>query len=143
VPPEERAMDKLNTTTEILTVAEARARLPRVLPVIERIMTITEEAQALHAESLPGKPEPALDPDRRSRLERIETLEAEFRAALRELNELGAVLKDAGRGLIDFYGWIAGEVVHLCYLHGEDTVDFWHGIHDGFGGRQKIAAEDR
>jgi hypothetical protein len=120
-------MEKKNNTTDILTVAEARKRLPVVRPIVERLMAVVEEA----ASARENEADPA----------RLAALQSEFDAALDALNAQGAILKDPERGLIDFYGWIDGEVVHLCWLHGEETVDWWHGVQAGFAGRTRIRAD--
>lgn len=131
-------MDKTNTTTEILTIGEARRRLPNVRVVVEKIMRVVREANVLHAAALGSAPES----ERREKLSKIEALHEEFKHSVAELNTLGAVLKDAERGLIDFFGWVGNEVVHLCWLYGEETIGFWHGVKDGFAGRRPIEDEE-
>lgn len=130
-------MDNLNTTTEILTVQEARERLPRVRPVVERIMKLAETA----AEVRESSPDQATPAQRKQRAHRLEGIRSEFEEALSELNALGAILKDAHSGLIDFYGWIDDELVFLCWCHDEEDVRYWHGVRDGFAGRQLIEEE--
>ena len=44
----------------------------------------------------------------------------------------------AGSGLIDFPALRRGETVLLCWQLGEDEVAFWHGLEDGFAGRQPL-----
>ncbi|MGE3801418.1 MAG: DUF2203 domain-containing protein [Candidatus Kapaibacterium sp.] len=57
----------------------------------------------------------------------------------RELTAKGVVIKDISRGLIDFPTIRAnGEEVYLCYLLGEKEIEYWHGIEDGFAGRQSV-----
>lgn len=127
-------MEKKNTTTDILTVREARARLVVVRPIIEKIMRCVRDAQVLHAAAL----NVVAESEKHEKVRALEALQAAFHEHVAELNAHGAVLKDAERGLIDFYGWIDDDVVHLCYLYGEDTIGYWHGIKDGFAGRRPI-----
>ncbi len=42
-----------------------------------------------------------------------------YRAGWREIEEMGAVLKDARTGLLDFYGTVDGKLVWLCWKYGE------------------------
>lgn len=59
----------------------------------------------------------------------------------RGLTSKGIVVKDMNRGLIDFPCIRSnGQEVYLCYLLGEPTIEYWHGIEDGFAGRQPIEA---
>ena len=57
----------------------------------------------------------------------------------RELTSKGILIKDMNRGLIDFPTLRKnGEEAYLCYMLGEETIEFWHGIEDGFAGRQSV-----
>lgn len=59
----------------------------------------------------------------------------------RQLTNMGVLVKDIDRGLIDFPSIReSGEEVYLCYLLGESTIDYWHGIEEGFAGRQPVDA---
>jgi len=61
-----------------------------------------------------------------------------YQSAWREVEEMGAVLKDARTGLVDFYGRVDGKAVWLCWKYGEDAVTHYHGLHEGFAGRKPI-----
>ena len=45
---------------------------------------------------------------------------------MRQLEELGCVLKDLAQGLVDFYVMREGELVFLCWKQGEERIRFWH-----------------
>lgn len=55
-----------------------------------------------------------------------------------QLNGLGCELKDPNRGLVDFYGYVNGELVYLCWQRGEAEIGFWHTLEAGFPGRKPI-----
>jgi hypothetical protein len=61
-----------------------------------------------------------------------------FLAAAQEILELGVEIKDFDRGLCDFPHWRDGKVVLLCWLKGEDTIEWWHDTETGFAGRQPL-----
>lgn len=61
-----------------------------------------------------------------------------FQSALGQLESLGCVLKDLQMGLVDFYSLRNGEQVFLCWKRGEDQIRFWHGLEEGFAGRQPL-----
>jgi hypothetical protein len=67
----------------------------------------------------------------------VERVDA-YQAAWREIEEMGAVLKDPRAGLVDFYGHVDGKAVWLCWKYGEDAVTHYHGLDEGFGGRKPI-----
>jgi hypothetical protein len=76
--------------------------------------------------------------DWKARLERLDGLAIEVREGLREIQALGGVTKDLGIGLVDFPGRVEGEIVNLCWRHGEDAVRFWHRFDEGFAQRKPL-----
>ncbi len=63
-----------------------------------------------------------------------------YRAGWREVEEMGAVLKDARTGLLDFYGEVDGKLVWLCWKYGESECAFYHALEEGFSARKPIGA---
>ena len=51
---------------------------------------------------------------------------------------MGVLVKDLDTGLVDFPGQRAGQDILLCWQLGEDEVAFWHGLEDGYAGRQPL-----
>ncbi|MAG57226.1 MAG: hypothetical protein CMJ83_13110 [Planctomycetes bacterium] len=131
-------MDDLNTTSEVLDVATARQRLTEVRPVVETIMHLAREARATDAQRAEAVRlgDRALENQLNSGLADKRT---ELQERIRELNRLGAILKDPMNGLIDFYTWAGGDMAFLCWRHGEDTIEYWHGLEDGYPGRRPVA----
>lgn len=65
---------------------------------------------------------------------------AELRSVLNELTERGIVVRDAERGLIDFPARSpTGRDYLLCFLDGEDVIEWWHWPDAGFAGRTPIS----
>jgi hypothetical protein len=62
----------------------------------------------------------------------------ELRAAMAELREGEIVLRDLGRGLIDFPSMRGGEEIYLCWQEGEPEIGFWHTPEAGFAGRRPL-----
>lgn len=54
------------------------------------------------------------------------------------IQELGALVKDLDRGLVDFPALRGDEEILLCWQVGEDEVAYWHGLEDGFAGRRPL-----
>ena len=57
---------------------------------------------------------------------------------LNRIQEQGILVKDLNRGLIDFPHLKEGREVYLCWEMGEESIEFWHEIEEGYAGRQKI-----
>lgn len=129
----------------LYSVEEANSVLPDVRRLVERIADLLPELpelqEAVRINELKFRRPTAGDEDR----ERLAASVAQLRAAemacavaMRSLESMDIVLKDQRRGLVDFYSERDGEVVHLCWLLGEDSVANWHRLADGFRGRQPL-----
>jgi hypothetical protein len=81
-------------------------------------------------------------PVRELKQELIERVDR-YQSAWREVEEMGAVLKDARSGLVDFYGQVDGKLVWLCWKYGEEAVTHYHGLQEGFAGRKPIESTMR
>lgn len=62
---------------------------------------------------------------------------AKYKAVGREIEkdvatieETGCILRDVDRALVDFFSIQNGTVVFLCWSRGDDSIKFWHSIHD-------------
>lgn len=72
--------------------------------------------------------------------EEAERLRSELVDAVDALEELGVLVKDVDRGLVDFPALhpTTGETVYLCWMVGEETIGFWHEVDTGFAGRKPL-----
>jgi hypothetical protein len=61
-----------------------------------------------------------------------------LQALANELNRFGCELKDPDSGLIDFLSLRDGREIYLCWLLGEERINYWHYLDTGFAGRQPI-----
>ena len=59
------------------------------------------------------------------------------------IEEMGGVLKDPREGLVDFYGTVGGRLVWLCWKFGEERIDHYHRLDEGFSGRKRIEESGR
>jgi hypothetical protein len=133
-------------TPQVFTLEAVNALLPRLRGLMEAQMGRRSEIE-LRLERLGellGEAPEAIqvdehDPPRVRDLKRelVERVEA-YQTAWREIEEMGAVLKDPQSGLVDFYGQVDGKLVWLCWKHGEEAVTHYHGLDEGFVGRKPI-----
>jgi hypothetical protein len=140
-------LDIAATPRRIFTVDEAT----RLLPAIDGIFRDMDE-RSVRARELSdlvadleaywGK---AIDDPANDEHARYAQFKAELAAALQAVNEaaiqlngLGCELKDPNRGLIDFYAYVNGELVYLCWQRGEREIAFWHTLEAGFPGRKPL-----
>jgi hypothetical protein len=80
-----------------------------------------------------------LDPGELARVEAEIAEEAKGVAqCVNQIHGLGAQVKDADEGLVDFPALREGDEILLCWKVGEDEIAYWHGLEDGFAGRQPV-----
>ncbi len=129
------------------TPEEANAALADVRPLVEKMVARREAHTAAleRQEELEqrirgngGGIPPATLADAQAEVER------EARALARivdEIGEHGAEVKDLDEGLIDFPALRGGETVLLCWKLGEDAIEYWHTVEDGYAGRRPLPLE--
>jgi hypothetical protein len=126
------------------TAAEANEALLIVRPLAEKLVAHRRklrEAQEQRAELMRriASNGGALD------ARHVATLDAQVKRegqalarSVARIQELGVLVKDLDRGLIDFPALRGDEEVLLCWQVGEDEVSYWHGLDDGFAGRRPL-----
>lgn len=111
----------------------------RSLPLVRSITGHVRDT-ALEMEGLWGSLRSTdRDDDAYSELsERVHEIQERFAGLLEELKQLGVELKDPFQGLVDFPATRDGREVWLCWRLGEESIEHWHDLEAGFGGRQPI-----
>ena len=74
------------------------------------------------------------------RLQERANLLEELQHQIEAIRATGGVVKDLTIGLVDFYHEQDGELIFLCWKHGEDRIRYWHGIHEGYSTRKPLGA---
>jgi hypothetical protein len=135
----------------VFTLEEVNDLLPTLSAVVKRQLERRSEIETLLmrlGRELGDVPErivlnPADPTDVRDLKRDLVRRIAEYRAGWREIEEMGAVLKDARMGLLDFYGNVDGRLVWLCWKYGESEVAHYHMLNEGYSGRKPIAQSMR
>ena len=68
----------------------------------------------------------------------IDLSQSESDQLMRELTDKHIILRDIGRGLVDFLSLRNNVEVYLCWCLGEENVDFWHDVNEGFPSRKPL-----
>ena len=58
--------------------------------------------------------------------------------AVAEIEAIGVQIKDLDIGLLDFPCVVEDEIVLLCWKLGEEKIQYWHGLEEGFRGRKPV-----
>ncbi|HEY6249249.1 MAG TPA: DUF2203 domain-containing protein [Candidatus Angelobacter sp.] len=73
----------------------------------------------------------------RKRAERDKAVQG-TKDALAEIESIGVQVKDLDTGLLDFPCVVHDQIVLLCWKLGEEKIEYWHGLEEGFRGRKRI-----
>jgi hypothetical protein len=130
----------------IFTQEEANDALEVVRPLVERL--VDARRRFVHVagrlERVEGRVAGnggCLDPERvRELQEQAAEVGAEIALLVGELEAAGVQVKDLDQGLIDFpaHHPESHETVLLCWHLGEEGVQYWHGVEEGFAGRKPL-----
>lgn len=127
------------------TLEEAQTLLPVLRSLLQRsiegkqlIEEIEKEFQDLsHRILLSGGLFVDVPKVARRRAERDKALQG-TKDALAEIESIGVQVKDLDIGLLDFPCVVDEQTVLLCWKLGEDKIEYWHGVEEGFRGRKPI-----
>jgi hypothetical protein len=127
------------------TLAEAEGLLPTLDRLLRQAIALKgdyEEAErAVQSFSERVTMMGGISVDRAKVLEarkRREAMASGLRGAIERILEHGCQVKDLDTGLIDFPTIFRGNEVLLCWRLGESSIQFWHGVDEGFRGRKPI-----
>jgi len=127
------------------TVEEANNELPRVRRIVAQnaelsalVPELEDQARIAEYESKRARAgEEDRDRHQQAR-DAVGGAELELLKAVASLNGMGIQLKGPLEGLIDFPSYRDGELVELCWKLGEEKVEHWHHVGEGFAGRKKL-----
>lgn len=135
----------------VFTLEAANALLPRLQTLVGRQLerrVVIEEAFARLGKTLGDVPttivlEPSDSEEVRGKKRELIVLVEQYRTGWKQIESLGAVLKDPRLGLLDFYGRVDGKLVWLCWKYGEARITHYHALDEGFSSRRPIAESVR
>lgn len=127
------------------TLEEAQMLLPVLKSLLERAMKAKQEIAQIdegfqnlkHRVFLSGGLLVDVARVARRRAERDKAMQA-IKDAIAEIDAIGVQVKDLDIGLLDFPCQVENEIVLLCWKYGEEKIEFWHGMEEGFAGRKPI-----
>lgn len=117
----------------LFTLAEARAELARLRPILDELVVLRADMVELSA-ALAGHGEPSPLgglPERKA-------TEARMNELMTEVQETGAEFKGIAPLLVDFPADLDGVPILLCWLEGEPELRWYHRLDLGFAGRRPL-----
>jgi len=147
-------LDEANATLpEVRTILESlrdeRAELIRLRDmVVERQDSAEAPSEAPAEAKVPEKGRPAEPPKAEGRTTdaelrvlrlRMQGVIDQMQAGVARIDELGITLREIETGLIDYPALASGRQIWLCWRLGEEDVEWWHELAEGFSGRRALA----
>ena len=68
----------------------------------------------------------------------VSRITQQLQEAVAEITNAGILVRDIGRGLVDFPSIREGDTVYLCWQRGEPAIEWWHPTDTGFTGRRPL-----
>ena len=118
------------------TREQANALLPQVEPLLRHLREARDRLTDGETHELLSTAAPANGGGAPGRV--VGDAFLEVRDLLGQIEQLGIVLRDIDRGLIDFPAIIDDDEVYLCWQLDEPEISFWHDLESGFGGRRPL-----
>ncbi|WP_447003026.1 DUF2203 domain-containing protein [Saccharothrix isguenensis] len=118
----------------LFSVPEARAELVELLPVLAEIIAIRADAAELAASLREGG-----RPTDLGGLPELKAAQARLDDLMTAVQQTGAELKGFAPLLVDFPSELDGVPVLLCWLEGDEGLDWYHRADIGFAGRRPLA----
>ncbi len=119
------------------TIEEARQLLPSLKELMGQVRVIThrlEEYREVVQQLADSASSNTGGPEGTAYLEIVISLQS----CLTQLEETGCVLRSLQDGLIDFPHLKEGREIYLCWKYGEEDIQFWHEVDEGFSGRTPL-----
>ena len=131
---------------EVFTIEAANALVPALSALVtrqfgrrteieDRLKSLSVLVGEVPSDLTPQDSDP--DPIQALKRDLVQRI-SEYQEGWRDVEALGAVVKDPRIGLVDFYGEVDGRAVWLCWKYGEAEVGHYHALDEGFSARRAI-----
>jgi hypothetical protein len=128
-------------STHYITPQEAGKLLPDIKTKLREIMDRKRLADSLKSEVEHYHLLGFEVPESNEKVGELDQVIKQLMQNIAELEDLGILIRDIDSGLVDFPAEKFGDRVFLCWKYGESEIDYWHGIHEGVGGRKSLKSQ--
>lgn len=131
----------------VYTTDEVDRLLPKLEALFARIDRLRLEQRAHHLrisalEMIWGARLHETDNPDRGELEHhlalMKRCHEQYERSAKVIERLGGQLKSVDPALVDFYGVRGGRLVFWCWTRGEERIEHWHHVDQGFAERQPV-----
>ena len=132
----------IDMAERIFTLAEAQGLVPRLRSILEEVREEWARIRELHPEIQKARDSAPFDGFSKFGVTYVESV-SHLTLLVQQIKEMGVLIKDVDKGLCDFPYMRQGRVVYLCWQLGEESIEYWHDIETGFGGREPLDETDK
>ena len=126
------------------TLEEANALVPWLEETFQRLGRVGEEHGVLHTRldellrqrGSNGSSSSSEEMDQAQ--ENVDRLARLLQEGVQEILDRGIIVRDVVRGLVDFPSQREAREVYLCWIGGEERIEFWHETDRGFAHREPL-----
>ena len=121
------------------SVEEAQKLIPVLKPLLQNLKDIAKEygkwlAEAQHLVlNYHQKPR-----DTEGILDRVIETRKKLHETYKKITDLGVIVRDIEKGLVDFPSEMDGEEIYLCWKMDEEEIKYWHKKDEGFKNRKPL-----
>ena len=72
---------------------------------------------------------------------KIEEFRSQTSVLIDDIMAEGILVRDLNMGLVDFPSFSDGTEILLCWVRGEKTILYWHGVNEGYMSRKRLRHE--
>ena len=126
------------------TLDEANALVPWLEETFQRLARGRQEHLALQERLTEllrrreGDEPPGNNDELTEVREDVDRLARQIEDGVEEILDRGIIVRDVERGLVDFPSPREGREVFLCWIGGEERIEYWHETDRGFSHRQPL-----
>ena len=124
------------------TLTEANRTLPLVRRIVADMTALYPKWRELvyryEFAAAQSRPESGESAEQRELHVAIEAVARDINNFLEELEQIGCLFKGFEQGLVDFYGQFEGRDIFWCWKVGEEKIEHWHEIEEGYSGRHPV-----
>jgi hypothetical protein len=135
--PRLQGPERSTSRRRVFTLDHANRTLPFVKRVVADIVKQHRKVCALEDKCHIRRPSVSREDHERIRDQYKVELE-KLRWLADELSNVGCRLRDWQRGIIDFRSVYQGREIELCWCLGQERVEYWHELDEGFPCRRLI-----
>jgi hypothetical protein len=130
---------------KLFSPERANALIPKVAPLVEELWRKRRDLAIKLLETDPVMR--GIESARHARMAtprspftpgRFSEQKAEIVRIMNRIESHGCIVKDIDLGLVDFPSMRDGRPVYLCWKAGEQRIEHWHGMDEGFADRKPL-----